>query len=187
MDARIKSRHDGLIWSGLSVRELRVTGNAVKRTAILAGGSPTHLRDSALFPPLRRAIVSWTRCLKQPDLISATITGQPSVVRDSEREAKAVQGGTYRSRETALVQARDPPLSAVEEKEMTTHYQAKKAVEDTLQNHVNARQDPTTYNLNVALDGILDILGKLDHTMTDLDRRTQRIESSTSYLESRAQ
>ena len=70
---------------------------------------------------------------------------------------------------------------------MTTHYQAKKAVEDTLQNHVNARQEPATYNLQVALDGILDILGKLDHTMTDLDRRTQRIESSTSYLESRAQ
>lgn len=27
---------------GLSVRELRVTGNAVKWTAILTGGSPTH-------------------------------------------------------------------------------------------------------------------------------------------------
>jgi hypothetical protein len=27
----------------MSVRGLRVTGNAVERTAILAGGSPTHL------------------------------------------------------------------------------------------------------------------------------------------------
>jgi len=27
---------------GLSVRELRVTGSAVKWTAILTGGSPTH-------------------------------------------------------------------------------------------------------------------------------------------------
>ena len=113
MDARIKSGHDVLIW--MSVRGLRVTGNAVKRTAILTGGSPTHFRDSALFPPLRRALVSWTRAAERPGLISATITGQPSVVRDSEREAKAVQGGTYRPREAALVQARDPPLSAVEE------------------------------------------------------------------------
>lgn len=69
---------------------------------------------------------------------------------------------------------------------MTTHYQAKKAIEDTLQNHVNARQEPATYNLNVALDGILDMLGKMDHTLSDLDRRTQRIENSTSYLESRS-
>jgi len=42
------------IW--MSVRELRVTGNAVERTAILAGGSPTHFSDDALFPPVRRAI-----------------------------------------------------------------------------------------------------------------------------------
>ena len=43
---------------------------------------------------------------------------------------------------------------------MTTHYQAKKAIEDNLQNHVNARQEPAAYNLNVALDGILDLLGE---------------------------
>ena len=41
MDARIKSGHDAQLL-GLSVRELRVTGNAVEKTAILTGGSPTH-------------------------------------------------------------------------------------------------------------------------------------------------
>src|SRR3989304_1564249 len=113
MDGPVKARDDVLVLVGGG--GVRVTGNAVKRTAILTGGSPTHFRDSALFPPLRRALVSWTRAAERPGLISATITGQPSVVRDSEREAKAVQGGTYRPREAALVQARDPPLSAVEE------------------------------------------------------------------------
>ena len=61
-----------------SVRELRVTGNAVEWTAILTGGSPTHRWNDALFPPMRRAIVSARResnraycaqlCLTRPRL-----------------------------------------------------------------------------------------------------------------------
>jgi hypothetical protein len=39
-------------FEGLSVRELRVTGNAVKRTAILTGGSPTHATTMRSFPTI---------------------------------------------------------------------------------------------------------------------------------------
>jgi hypothetical protein len=35
----------------VGVRELRCTGNAIERTAILAGGSPTHLQSVRSFPP----------------------------------------------------------------------------------------------------------------------------------------
>jgi hypothetical protein len=39
------------------VRGLRCTGNAIERTAILAGGAPTHFENTALFPNIKRAVV----------------------------------------------------------------------------------------------------------------------------------
>ena len=54
---------------------------------------------------------------------------------------------------------------------MTTLPQAKEAIDDNLQNHINSMVYPKMFNVTVALRGIVESLARVERDLAELKRR----------------
>jgi hypothetical protein len=67
----------------------------------------------------------------------------------------------------------------VEEKEkaMTTLYQGKEAIADNFKRYISAQDDPAAFNLNVALEAILDGLIQMKRDIDKIETTVDQIAS----------